>query len=151
MRPKERIKPFLVKVDLKRLLTKIWKITDEENVDHYITKINNNIEELTEQWLTYSDWRFSQLLVNNGYIPNKSGLWYYDEEYDILEALGYDKAECYYWGINFDKDNNELPETIYKPINELETDHLNAILDGGFVDRNPMYMKIMRNELNKRG
>jgi hypothetical protein len=39
-----------------------------------------------------------------------------------------------HWGVNMDKDKNILPITLWKPICDLNTDHIQAILDEGFGD-----------------
>jgi hypothetical protein len=44
---------------------------------------------------------------------------------------------------------NKLPETIFKPICELNTGHIEAILKGGYC-KNEMYLKVFAYELNKR-
>jgi hypothetical protein len=53
------------------------------------------------------------------------------------------------WGQNYDADMNKLPETIFKPICELNTGHIEAILEGGYC-KNEMYLKVFEYELNKR-
>lgn len=147
MRPKERIEDFLNKVKLEKVFKDIWKIEYSEDL---IKKINSQLDLLKDVWLEHQDWRFSQLLINTGLIPNYPGFWYHKEEPEILEELGYPPSECYYWGQNFDKNMKLLPKTIYKPIKELTTEHLEAILDGGFVNRNLKYKSIMEKELKDR-
>lgn len=151
MRPIERIKPFLEKVDIFMLLDSTWSIFDSESALGYSKIINTELPRIRYVWEKSPDLRFSQVLVNLRIIPNIPGFWYYMEEPKILVEQGVDPAECYYWGINYDKDMNELPKTIYKPIKELSTDHLRAILDGGFVCYNALYKEIMENELKSRG
>jgi len=53
------------------------------------------------------------------------------------------------WGQNYDKDMNKLPETIFKPICELTTDHIEAIINGNYCS-NEMYLYVFNYELNKR-
>jgi hypothetical protein len=149
MRPVERIDSFLDKVKIRYLLKYIWKIhKGNENV---IKKdIDRSIETIREYWKENSDLRFSQVLVNLGFISNTPGDWYYMEEPEILLKFDYNPAEVYYWGTCFDKDMNPLPQTIWRPIKELTTDHLRAIISGGFVERNPYYKKIMIEEVESR-
>lgn len=54
------------------------------------------------------------------------------------------------WGVNFDKDMIKLPKTIWKPIKDLKTDHIQAILDGGFVSGNKFYKELFQEELKYR-
>jgi hypothetical protein len=53
------------------------------------------------------------------------------------------------WGVNYDKDMNRLPDTDYRYIKDLSTDHIEAILDGGFC-RNEFYKEVFNDELNYR-
>jgi len=53
------------------------------------------------------------------------------------------------WGQNYDKDMNKLPETIFKPICELTTDHIQAILDGNYC-KDEMYLYVFNYELSTR-
>lgn len=151
MRPKERIKPFLDKVDMFMLLNNTWGIFDTETSMRYVNLIDAELPRIRDAWEEAPDLRFSQVLVNLGLIPNIPDIWYYKEEDKILVEQGADPAECYYWGQYYDKDMNELPEPIYKPIKELSTEHIEAILDGGFVRYNALYRQIMEDELEKRG
>lgn len=150
MRPVERIDPFLDKVKIRYLIKHIWKLKGIGDPNLIKESIENDLDKIKEFWKDSPDLRFSQVLVNLGVIPNFPGFWYYWEEAEILEKQGYSPAECYYWGNNYDKDMKLLPRTIWKPIKELTTDHLYAIVDGGFVDRNSKYKKIMKDELKKR-
>jgi hypothetical protein len=52
------------------------------------------------------------------------------------------------WGNNYDKDMNRLPKIIWKPIKELSTDHIKAILDGNWTDGH--YKVLFQNELKLR-
>ena len=54
------------------------------------------------------------------------------------------------WGNNYDKDMNRLPETIYNPIKDMTTEHIQVILDGGWVSKNPFYEELFKEELKFR-
>ena len=54
------------------------------------------------------------------------------------------------WGNNYDKDMNRLPETIYNPIKNMTSDHIQAILDGGWAKNNPFYEELFKEELKFR-
>ena len=77
----------------------------------------------------------------------------YVEDEEIVKNINtLSKDECskyLHWGQNYDKEMNRLPETIFKPICELNTDHIKAILEGSYC-KNEMYLKIFEYELNKR-
>lgn len=54
------------------------------------------------------------------------------------------------WGKSYDKDMNRLPETIYIPIKDMTSDHIQAILDGGWTKNNPFYEELFKEELKFR-
>ena len=53
------------------------------------------------------------------------------------------------WGANFDKDMNLLPKTIYKTIKNMDTDHIQAIIDDKYC-RDPFYLEVFTEELKRR-
>ena len=53
-------------------------------------------------------------------------------------------------GVNFTKDMERLPKTIWKPVMDLNTDHIQAIVDGGYADKNPFYLEVFNEELKHR-
>lgn len=55
------------------------------------------------------------------------------------------------WGNNYDKDMNRLPKTIYNSIMDMTSEHIQAILDGGWVKNNPFYEELFKEELKFRG
>ena len=54
------------------------------------------------------------------------------------------------WGNNYDKDMNRLPETVYNPIMNMTSEHIQAILDGGYVKGNSFYKELFEEELKFR-
>lgn len=54
------------------------------------------------------------------------------------------------WGNNYDKDMNALPETIWVPIKNMSSEHIQAILDGGYVKNNYAYQELFKEELEFR-
>lgn len=54
------------------------------------------------------------------------------------------------WGNNYDKDMNALPETMWIPIKDMSSEHIQAILDGGYVKNNPKYEELFKEELRFR-
>jgi len=150
MRNIKRIDRFLELVNNENLLANIWKLPlDNGNLRAVLSLIAVKDKEIAEFWHNNPDLRYSQVLVNMGIIPNYPGFWYFDEEDDILEQQGVDSAMIMLWGVNFDKDMNRLPETDYRFICDLETDHIQAILGGNWT-KHPNYLKAFNNELNRR-
>ena len=54
------------------------------------------------------------------------------------------------WGNNYDKDMNRLPETVWNPIMDMTSDHIQAILDGGWAKNNSFYEELFKEELKFR-
>ena len=55
------------------------------------------------------------------------------------------------WGVNYDKDMNRLPEgTDWKLIKELNSEHIQAILAGGYAKNNKFYEDVFKEELKYR-
>ncbi len=54
------------------------------------------------------------------------------------------------WGVNYDKDMNRLPETDWRLIKDMATDHIEAILDGGYSRSNSFYEELFKEELKFR-
>lgn len=150
MRNIKRIDRFLELVDNENLLTNIWKLPlDNGDLRAVLSLITVKRSEIKDFWMDNPDLRYSQVLINMGIIPNYSGFWYYTEESEILEEQGVDLAKIMLWGVNFDKNMNQLPETDYRFICDLKTDHIQAILDGKWT-KHPKYLEAFNNELNRR-
>lgn len=153
MRAKERIPIFLKFLfeenNVTILIKEIYKLELEESIYRVVSDIYDAKTYIEDCWMNNPDWRFSQVLVNLYHLPNISGFWYYIEEDEILEKLGMEPREYLLWGQNYDKNMNLLPSTIYKPIKDLETDHIQAILDGEYT-KNPKYIKCFEEELKLR-
>ena len=146
----KRIDRFLELVNNENLLTNIWELPlDNGDLRAVLSLIAVKNKEITEFWKENPDLRYSQVLVNMGIIPNYPGFWYFTEEDEILEQQGLPLSEYMLWGVNFDKDMNRLPETDYRFICDLDTDHIEAILDGQWT-KNLRYIAAFNDELNRR-
>lgn len=51
------------------------------------------------------------------------------------------------WGVNYTKEMKRLPQTEWRIIKDLETEHIEAILDGGYARNNSYYEQIFKDEL----
>lgn len=149
MRLTERIDPFLEKVDMDALILKWFPHWESSMINAVVNQFSMRRGELRIVWKENYDLRFSQLLVNNSLLPNTPGMWYYDEEPEILIEQGHDPAEVIFWGQNFDKDMKRLPKTVWRPINTMTSGHIQAVLDGEFT-KNPLYLKTFTDELRSR-
>lgn len=54
------------------------------------------------------------------------------------------------WGKNYDENMNRLPETEWVTIENMTSDHIQAILDGLWVENNPFYKELFEEELKFR-
>lgn len=78
-------------------------------------------------------------------------MWYYTEEVKWMIEKGLvEPREILFWGVNFTKDMVRLPETEWRLIKDLNTEHIKAILEGGYADANPYYKRIFEDEIRKR-
>lgn len=79
-----------------------------------------------------------------GDIEDCQDLTIYDDGNHIL------RRKCLRWGVNYDKYMNRLPQTEWRLIKHLTTEHIEAILSEGHADKNPFYKKVFEDELNLR-
>jgi hypothetical protein len=106
------------------------------------------IQFLEKFWSNSYDQRLGQLLLNNELTENGS-VWHV-EEVDWLIDNGYFKFEdLNFWGINYDKDGNRLPETEFKLLKDLDLNHIKNIIKW-YQDRG-LYLNLKYTEyFNKR-
>ena len=131
MRRPERIPIFLEKIDTRKLSER-WHIL--EALLELDPEMKDNVE---DYWKKDPDQRYGQVLINLQYVPDDIVIWN-DEEDSILRSQGIPEREYKFWGRNFDKDMNKLPKTEWILIKDLTTDHIQAIVDGGWAD-NPIF------------
>jgi hypothetical protein len=148
---------------VKKRLTYLWKFfKKEKNVYNFFTKILNTSE---EQALEYTkiflglytelkqfhkenyDLRFTQVIqIKIAYFP---GFQFYMEDAEVLEKLNVPLRLLLYWGQNYDVNNNKLKKTKYILIKDLDTDHIEAILQN-VKNINNVYKKTLTEELKLR-
>lgn len=153
MRRPERIPIFLELIDgkLTEVILNCYNLNfDGDVLQQDVRLYYGKLPEIERFWTDNPDLRFSQVLIAKEIIPNIPGSWYYMEENDILKKLGIEPREYLLWGQVFDKDMNRLPEPIYRPIKDLDTGHIQAILDGNWC-RLDNYKECFKNELKLRG
>jgi len=83
---------------------------------------------IKKYWLENQDLRFTQVLINMGYIPNYPGSWYYKEDYDTFMQSGNAPRDVLFWGQNYDRDMERLPETKWLLIRDMIIDHIKAVI-----------------------
>lgn len=136
MRCPERIDMFLQLVDLDKL-SKHWLL------DKPIPRIHRRAR---TYWKRNPDQRFGQMLINLGMIPDSFAAWC-QEDSDILIMQGNKPRDVLFWGSNYDKKGNLLPETKWRLIKDLDTSHIKNILKGGWVATGSKYSLYFKQEL----
>ena len=152
MRRPERIPLFLDKIDghVSVVLRDIYGLERDLDVELSCEDIYHNWDEIKAYWSDNPDLRFTQVLISLELIPNIDGFWYYIEEDEVLEKLGFRPQSYLLWGQYFDKDMNRLPEPIWRPIQDLDTDHILAILNGKYT-KSKQYIDAFKRTLGSRG
>ena len=106
-------------------------------------------EYLLEYWFQYPDLRLIQLLCLVQGFPDYVQ-HYYEEETDWLMQRGYvDGNNILFWTQRLDKNGKPLREPVTRLINELATDHIEAILNTQ-TQISAKYRKAFRSELQQR-
>lgn len=124
---------------------------DVDDLDSLISLYNAKRIDIEEYWIANPDLRLTQVLVNMEIIHNIPGEWYYKEETNYVVEKGFCNFEdVHFWGVRLDKHGNQLPETLYKPIRELDTNHIRAIVkmfEGQHDRLNNKYMDYFRSRI----
>ena len=77
-------------------------------------------------------------------------MWYYSEDIELLHKIkDLNPRNFLFWGNNMSKKGKLYKRTKYLLIKELGTNHIKAILDGGFT-ANKLYIKTFNEELELR-
>jgi hypothetical protein len=78
-------------------------------------------------WEKNYDQRLGQLLLNNELTENGS-VWHVEEVDWLIENEYLKFEDLNFWGINYDKDGNRLPETQFKLLKDLDLNHIKNII-----------------------
>lgn len=90
----------------------------------------NHYKEFSKLWIENPDLRLTQVLVNAGISSNFPGLWYFFEDEEIIVNTNIlQPRDIYFWGQQYDKNSNKLPETNFILIKDMETSHIEKILN----------------------
>lgn len=101
-----------------------------------------NYRKIKKQWETYPDLRFTQLLINEGYM-NDGLMWNIEEDDWLVENDFISIENIKYWGINYSKEGEKLDKTQFKMLKDLELSHIINIIK--FFERHDSL-----NQLNKK-
>lgn len=123
-------------------------------IDNIVKKWDEMFEEFSAFWKQIPDLRLSQVLVNYDILINYAGFWYYlDDEITMISTNLLQPRDIYFWGQNYDKDLNKLPETNWLLIKNMSKDHIEAILKDVKDEKikvGEKYIEYFNNELKLR-
>lgn len=134
MRPTERIKIYLDLLKERAKLVPQDGVLHGEKEDYEILDVMKsssdlNVDELYDElekvWLENPDWRFTQLCVNTGLIPNLPGMWYYTEDREFMENLGFPHRETLLWGTYGKNADQPLK---YVQLKNMTNEHIESII-----------------------
>jgi len=146
MRIRERIPNFIDSLNTE-VIHKIFLNWFKINFEETELQIIKDKRKIKKYWMADHDLRFSQVLVNMGYINNIPGWWYYIEDDDTLLDAGCEPRDVLFWGQHYDKDMNRLPEIKWLLIKNMTTDHINAVIAFMGEKLPERYKKVFQDEL----
>lgn len=148
----------------KKKILEYW-FTPPEGVQLEFNSAINNIDKIINDWIkeetkfqnfwaNNTDLRLPQALINYGILPNYPGFYYHLEDEDsVISSKILTAEEILFWGNNYDKDNNLLPETRWVRVDEMNTGHLEAIVDLYDAEKmkvSEVYIEMFKKELKQR-
>jgi len=156
MRLKQRIRPFLKRINVGVLIAHVWKkeYGGPEEALEYQKQVEDYIysDKFLNFWENNFDLRFCQALFNEGF-HTFNRLYSYEED-ELLKLCGYNEAERTLWGSNYTEDGTKLDEPIFRFVDELESTHLKKMIEEyneGVRDYSERMLKIFEGELHARG
>lgn len=146
MRAPQRIPILMEKINFEQFIADLKVFENPKEVSDQI-----DLFDVLEFWNENPDYRLTQVLIQLGYLPNSPGGWFYIEEDNWAIEKGLVKfEEIHFWGVNYDKDGNRLPKTIFKPLHELTTEHIENIIKwikDNHQDLSPEYLNYFRSRI----
>ena len=148
MRLKTRI-PIVLKAFEDEYVRKTFLMRCEQFNPYTMEKFTHYFHSIEPYWSKNPDLRLTQVLINLGIIDNLSGFWFNTEEDDWLVENGFLKPrDICFWGSDYDKDIKPLSSTKYTLIKDLDTEHIENILN--VIRGNSNYKKYLEDELEYR-
>ncbi len=99
------------------------------HIETMLTGWTEYFDIFSQDWQTHPDLRMSQVLVRLGIIPNFPGFWFMEEDDNIMIDCNLIKPrDIKFWGQNYNKNMEKLPETNWILIKDLSRDHIENIL-----------------------
>ena len=103
-------------------------------------------------YVTHLDKNGETYMVDGGtnYLRRNVNIIPYEELTVVDDGIHETRRENLHWGVNYDKEMNRLKQTEFRPIKDLDTDHIEAILKnyGEVIDK--FYKEIFIQELSYR-
>ena len=99
------------------------------HIETMLTGWTEYFDIFSQDWQTHPDLRMSQVLVRLSIIPNFPGFWFMEEDDNIMIDCNLIKPrDIKFWGQNYNKNMEKLPETNWILIKDLSRDHIENIL-----------------------
>jgi hypothetical protein len=132
---------------MKNLITKNYLLNSIQTPDGTILTSTHR-----HDYKTHKDKNGEEYMVDGGnsYLRRNINIEPYIDLSIIDDGSHELRRQYLTWGNNYDKDMNRLPETIYNPIKDMTSDHIQAILDGGWARNNQLYEELFKEELKFR-
>lgn len=147
MRNKERIPIILKNIEWETFLIDMFGKDYDRDI---LTHLKSVLPQLKEYWSEYYDMRIGQALINMGVIPDSLKAWHVEGTEWMIDNKLVKSRDILFWGVNYTKEMEQLPKTDWRLIKDLDTEHIQAILDGGYVRYNDYYKENFENELKFR-
>lgn len=127
IRAKERISIVLDKIDMNLFLSS--GDLNKKQIVEGVRYFEKNKDKLQKSWEQYPDQRLGQFLINNSIINDDFTLYNIEETKWLIDKELVEPRQMLFWGQIYDKDGNKLPEVRYSPIMDLNTEHIEKILE----------------------
>lgn len=103
-------------------------------------------------YCTYTDKNGEQYMVDGGneYLRRNVNTIPYIDLTIMDDGTHELRREHLLWGKNYTKEGKLMKGTLYVPIKDLDTDHIEAILDGGYSKEGTFYNSVFKEELKYR-
>ncbi len=103
-------------------------------------------------YFTHLDENGETYMVDGGgdYLRRNLNIIPYEELSVVDDGTHETRRQNLHWGVNYDKEMNRLKQTEFRPIKDLDTDHIEAILQNYGETISEFYKEVFFQELSYR-
>ena len=158
MRNKERIKPimeyvkndfadsgednFIAYLIIRGILPNEFAMENDISYGEFID--NAVLEEVETEWMKHQDYRFAQIIIACGIVPNIYGGWFYAEDNELFDDHEF-KRIIHVWG-TYGRTGSQEYKTV--SVSEMSIGHMKKILLLIYASKG--IKKLIRNEIKFR-